>query len=108
MMAVRSNGWSTVTVSGPRGAGLRRLLARRGARVTLSDTRAGGARGRTPAARNVTLELGGHQTETFTSADLVVLSPGVPPGQPAVAAAREHGVPVIGESSSRRAGCRGA
>ena len=29
-----------------------------------------------------TLELGGHITDTFTSADLVVLSPGVPPEQP--------------------------
>ena len=39
----------------------------------------------------------GHQTKTFTGADLVVLSPGVPPDQPVVQAAREHGVPVIGE-----------
>ena len=45
----------------------------------------------------VELELGGHREETFTSADLVVLSPGVPPEQPAVAAARGTGVPVIGE-----------
>ena len=43
------------------------------------------------------LELGGHQTRTFTGADLVVLSPGVPPQQPVITAARDHGVPVIGE-----------
>ena len=43
------------------------------------------------------VELGGHKTETFTSADLVVLSPGVPIDQPAVQAARERGVEVIGE-----------
>ena len=36
--------------------------------------------------------------ETFTDADLVVLSPGVPPrASPAVQAARDRGVPVIGE-----------
>ena len=43
------------------------------------------------------LELGGHQAGTFASADLLVLSPGVPPEQPLVAAARRRGVPVIGE-----------
>ena len=41
--------------------------------------------------------LGGHRDATFTAADLIVLSPGVPPEQPAVAAARTRGVPVIGE-----------
>jgi UDP-N-acetylmuramoylalanine--D-glutamate ligase len=45
----------------------------------------------------VQLELGGHRTETFTSADLVVLSPGVPPETPAIQAARDRGVPVIAE-----------
>src|SRR6185295_9772708 len=45
----------------------------------------------------VQLELGGHRTETFTGADLVVLSPGVPPETPAVQAARDRGVPVIAE-----------
>ena len=45
----------------------------------------------------VNLELGGHRTETFAGADLVVLSPGVPPVQEAVQAARARGVPVIAE-----------
>src|SRR5262245_55380990 len=49
------------------------------------------------ARHGVALEVGGHQVGTFTSADLVVLSPGVPTEQPAVAAARERGVPVIAE-----------
>src|SRR6185295_10252383 len=48
-------------------------------------------------AQKVTLELGGHKTDTFTSADLVVLSPGVPPEQPAVQAARARGIPIVGE-----------
>src|SRR5262249_53934608 len=45
----------------------------------------------------VDLELGGHRAETFTHADLIVLSPGVPPDQPIVEAARARGVPVIAE-----------
>jgi UDP-N-acetylmuramoylalanine--D-glutamate ligase len=73
------------------------LLARRGASVTLSDSR-GDAPEAEPLRRlGVNLELGGHQLETFTRADLVVLSPGVPPAQPVIEAARAHGVPVIAE-----------
>src|SRR5262249_15207188 len=45
----------------------------------------------------VRLELGGHVTSTFTEADLVVLSPGVPSDLAVVRAARERGVPVVGE-----------
>lgn len=48
-------------------------------------------------AAGVGLELGEHVLETLTGADLLVLSPGVPPDQPAIAAARAAGVPVIGE-----------
>jgi UDP-N-acetylmuramoylalanine--D-glutamate ligase len=51
----------------------------------------------TLTALGVTLELGGHRLPTLTDADLVVLSPGVPPEQPAVQAARDRGVPVIAE-----------
>jgi UDP-N-acetylmuramoylalanine--D-glutamate ligase len=88
-----------VTVAGAARSGIAaaRLLATRGARVTLSD-----ARGEIPDAEplrqlGVAIELGGHITETFTSADLVVLSPGVPPEQAAVNAARKRGVPIVGE-----------
>jgi UDP-N-acetylmuramoylalanine--D-glutamate ligase len=88
-----------VTVAGAARSGLAaaRLLAERGARVTLSDAAAEVPDARALEAIGVRLEAGGHQAETFTSADLVVLSPGVPPDQPAVAAARARGVPVIGE-----------
>ena len=49
-------------------------------------------------APGVALELGGHRDETFAGADLVVLSPGVPPEQPAVrGGARRAACPVIGE-----------
>src|SRR5882762_1648254 len=88
-----------VTVAGAARSGLAaaELLARRGARVTLSESRSDAPETEPLKALGVTLELGGHRMETFTDADLVVLSPGVPPEQPAVQAARDRGVPVIAE-----------
>ena len=81
------------------GVAAARLLATRGARVTLTD-------GRTELdaavvdelrAAGVALELGSHQPSSFVSADLIVVSPGVPLEQPAIAAARTARVPIIGE-----------
>jgi len=88
-----------ITVAGAARSGLAaaELLVRRGARVTLSDTRSVVPEAQPLEALGVGLELGGHTEETFTTADLVVLSPGVPPEQPVIAAARARGVPVIGE-----------
>ena len=45
----------------------------------------------------IPLELGGHRTASFTAADLIVVSPGVPHTIPPLAAARAKGIPVIGE-----------
>ncbi|MBI3493288.1 MAG: UDP-N-acetylmuramoyl-L-alanine--D-glutamate ligase [Acidobacteria bacterium] len=88
-----------VTVAGAARSGLAaaELLARRGARVTLSDTRAVVPEAEPLRDLGVRLEVGGHTVATFTNADLVVLSPGVPPDQPVVQAARARGVPVIAE-----------
>jgi UDP-N-acetylmuramoylalanine--D-glutamate ligase len=88
-----------VTVAGAARSGLAaaELLARRGARVTLSDARAELPEAEYLQSLGVTLELGGHKPDTFTAADLVVLSPGVPPEQDAVQAARERGIAVIAE-----------
>ena len=100
-----------VTVVG-RGAERRRGGgAARRARGARDAVRRGAEPGRRPpgrlTARGVALELGGHSTATFTGADLVVLSPGVPPEQPAVAAARAaRRAGASARSSSRRAGCR--
>ena len=74
-----------------------RLLAARGARVTVSDLRMNVPEAEPLRAAGIALELGAHHLETFTKAALVVLSPGVRPDQPAVAAARAQGVPVISE-----------
>ncbi|HZI79502.1 MAG TPA: UDP-N-acetylmuramoyl-L-alanine--D-glutamate ligase [Vicinamibacterales bacterium] len=73
------------------------LLRRRGARVTLSESRASFAEAEALAASGVHVETGGHQAATLAGADLVVVSPGVPVEQPAFAAAREKGVEIIGE-----------
>ncbi len=75
------------------------LLAERGARVTLTDMRPDLERRVEGQLRSagVTLELGAHRPETFTSPDLMVLSPGVPLDQPPIAEARRAGVPIIGE-----------
>lgn len=88
-----------VTVAGAARSGIAaaQLLADRGASVTLSEIRDELAGAEALQRRGVGLELGGHRVETFTRADLVVLSPGVPPDQPAVQAARDKGVPVIAE-----------
>ena len=63
-----------VTVAGAARSGLAaaELLARRGARVTLSEMRAELSEGERLRALGVTLELGGHLRETFTGADLIV------------------------------------
>jgi UDP-N-acetylmuramoylalanine--D-glutamate ligase len=87
-----------VVVGGGRsGRAAAELLASRGARVTLADiapTLEGAER---LASLGIALALGPHAPELFAESDLIVLSPGVPPGQPAIAAARRAGVPVIGE-----------
>jgi len=88
-----------VTVVGAARSGIAaaELLARRRAQVTLTEMRPEAAEAEPLRQLGVRLELGGHRGETLTEADLVVLSPGVPPDLPVVQRAREHGVPVIGE-----------
>jgi UDP-N-acetylmuramoylalanine--D-glutamate ligase len=88
-----------ITVAGAARSGIAAadLLARRGALVTLSDMRHEVPEARALEALGVDLELGGHREETFTNADLIVLSPGVSSEQPVIAAARARGVDVIGE-----------
>lgn len=73
------------------------LLARRGAQVTLTDVKPVVDEASALASAGVVLELGGHVEATFTRADLIVVSPGVPLDQPVLAAARLAGVPVMGE-----------
>jgi UDP-N-acetylmuramoylalanine--D-glutamate ligase len=73
------------------------LLRMRGARVTLTDSRPGVPEAERLRSAGITLAFGAASSEALSKADLIVLSPGVPPGQEAVAAARAAGVEVIGE-----------
>src|SRR6266496_3955275 len=65
------------------GVAVAKFCAKRGARVIVTDGK--------PAE-----QLGGHDLATFTSSDLVVMSPGVPT-LPEMTAARNAGVEVIAE-----------
>jgi UDP-N-acetylmuramoylalanine--D-glutamate ligase len=87
----------TVIGGGRSGLAAAALLVSRGARVTLADT-ASEIQGAKPLADlGVALALGPHPVALLAESDLIVLSPGVPPDQEAIAAARRAGVPVIGE-----------
>lgn len=82
------------------GASIARFLSERGAKVVVSDAKPAEALGDLPAAmerEGIALDLGGHTNLLFETADLVVLSPGVPHTLAPVKRARDAGVPVVGE-----------
>jgi UDP-N-acetylmuramoylalanine--D-glutamate ligase len=79
------------------GVAVAELLARKGARVTVTDIKPAIDAADALVSEGIALELGGHDEASFTSADLIVPSPGVKLDQPAFAAARAAGVPVVGE-----------
>lgn len=75
-------------------------LARQGARVVATDSK--GEADLPPEVlslkeRGVRIEAGGHRPRTFTSADAVVVSPGVPWDLPELRSARAAGVEVMAE-----------
>jgi len=73
------------------------LLVRRGARVTLTDTRSTFEQAGRLRERGVALEVGGHRAATLEAADLIVASPGVALEQQVFDGARARGVEMIGE-----------
>ena len=82
------------------GVAAARLAQSRGARVTVTDRRAAtelAAAVRALGTAGVAYALGGHDERDFTSADLVVVSPGVPLALQEIGEARRQGVPVLGE-----------
>ncbi|HTJ85517.1 MAG TPA: UDP-N-acetylmuramoyl-L-alanine--D-glutamate ligase, partial [Polyangiaceae bacterium] len=84
---------------GRSGVAAARACLRHGARVTATDSarlEALSAEARALAEGGGTLAAGGHDAVDLASADLVVISPGVP-AFPALAAAEARGVLVIGE-----------
>ena len=90
------------------GLGAARFLHAQGARVTVTDLKE--AAELQPALDalpdGVRLALGGHRVSDFTSADLVIKNPGVPPDSPFLAAAAAAGADVQTDVSLFLARCR--
>lgn len=83
---------------GRSGEAAARFLAARGARVTVTDTKADrGASAEALRALGVRLALGGHAPELFRDSDLIVVSPGVSWDLEPLVEARRREVEVIGE-----------
>jgi UDP-N-acetylmuramoylalanine--D-glutamate ligase len=98
MTDIEVTGKRVVVVGAARsGIAAAELLARRGARVTLADLKPDLPDASRLLGLGVETELGPHDPKTFTSADLIVLSPGVPTRQPVLVRARRAKVPIIGE-----------
>jgi UDP-N-acetylmuramoylalanine--D-glutamate ligase len=76
------------------------LLQRAGAAVYASDAGSGDAVSHAAAALaalGVHVQQGGHDLARIARSALVVASPGIPPEAPPMRAAREAGVPIVGE-----------
>jgi len=85
---------------GVTGIAVARFLSSRGAAVIATDMASKsdlGSKVREFQASDISLELGGHRSETFKKADMIVLSPGVSHTIKPVLRARERGIPVMGE-----------
>ncbi|MDQ3997277.1 MAG: UDP-N-acetylmuramoyl-L-alanine--D-glutamate ligase [Gemmatimonadota bacterium] len=85
---------------GKSGRAVSTLLQRAGARVYASDAGSSPAVAEAAAtlqASGVAADVGRHALDRIRRASLVVVSPGVPPTSAAPAAAREAGVPIVGE-----------
>lgn len=82
------------------GVAVSALLCRHGARVTINDTKTGEALGdalRELDGLPLERRLGEDPVGLLGGKDALVISPGVPINAPAVRAARERGIPVMGE-----------
>jgi UDP-N-acetylmuramoylalanine--D-glutamate ligase len=97
---------------GTSGVAATKLLAREGVRVYASDSsdhpHAGDALAELRALPGVEVEVGRHDLAKLRRAAAVVVSPGVPPDAPPVAAAREARVPIVSELEIGFAALEGA
>ena len=90
----------TVVGLGRSGLAAARFCRAAGARVTVSEAGAADhfiAGAEALERTGVSLEFGPHREAAFTRADLIVLSPGVPHTIAPLEAARQRGIPVMGE-----------
>jgi UDP-N-acetylmuramoylalanine--D-glutamate ligase len=84
------------------GSTVARHLARRGARVTVTDQRSASELAAALSQLDglgLRFVLGEHRTEDFTRAGLVVANPAVAPHSPYLRAARAAGVPITSETA---------
>jgi UDP-N-acetylmuramoylalanine--D-glutamate ligase len=91
----------TVVGLGRSGFSAAKWLSRQRADVTVSDIKE--ARELDPqmigdlARLGVKLQTGGHDLDTFLDAEIIVISPGVPLDTEPLSAARNRGIPILGE-----------
>ena len=99
--AWRGRGVVAVIGLGKSGVAATRLLAREGVRVYASDASdhpyGGDALEALRSLRGVALDVGHHDLVQIRGAAAVIVSPGVPPEAPPLAAAREARVPILSE-----------
>ncbi len=84
---------------GDTGLSMTRWLARRGAVVSVADTRAAppGARQLADEWPEVRVRAGAFQREDFEHAEMIAVSPGIDPREGELAAAIQRGMPVVGD-----------
>src|SRR5207244_2641816 len=99
--AWRGEGGVAVIGLGKSGVAATRLLAREGVRVYASDASdhpyGGDALAGLRTLSGVTLDVGRHDLTRIRAAAAVIVSPGVPPEAPPLAAARAARVPILSE-----------
>jgi len=81
---------------------------RRGARVSVSDSRPAYEFAKWLESERESVEraeFGGNSADLMAQSDLVVASPGVSPASPALAEAVRRGIPVVGDIEVALAGC---
>jgi UDP-N-acetylmuramoylalanine--D-glutamate ligase len=103
MMVMQAWNEKKITVLGlsRSGAAVSRYVAGRGGHVFLSETTPASPQNETLRnelkALGVEIEMGGHSKQCFTHADLVVVSPGIPPSNEVLEQLRLSGKEVISE-----------
>jgi UDP-N-acetylmuramoylalanine--D-glutamate ligase len=97
----RGEGFVAVVGLGKSGVAATRLLARDGVQVYASDASdhpyGGDDLATLRSLSGVTLDVGRHDLQRIAAAAAVIVSPGVPPDAPPLAAARQAHVPVLSE-----------